>query len=138
MASGSSHIPVSQKTGSSVNFSAFDDSASDGHQVDPRFPLWRHVKNLDRIGGHEGGNGRSECRFCGHVIPRSYSIVKTHLLKITNKGVKICTKLTMPIPEELRKEVAVAEAVTTLGTPRSVPLPMELSFSPTSAGLPPS
>lgn len=64
--------------------------------------------------------------------------MKTHLLKIANKGVKICTKVTMPILEELRNEVAAFEAATTLGTPRSVPLPMELSFSPTSTGLPPS
>lgn len=48
MASGSSHIPVLQETGSSVNFSAFGDSGRDGQQVDPRFPLWRHVKNLER------------------------------------------------------------------------------------------
>ena len=41
-----------------------------------------------------GGNIHFKCNYCGRVFLGSYSRVKAHLLKITNKGIRACPKVT--------------------------------------------
>ncbi|KAL5227718.1 hypothetical protein ABZP36_015983 [Zizania latifolia] len=98
-----SFIPVSNQTNSSVNSSAKSDD------YNPKYPLWKYVTKLEKIDGSQGGNARSKCTFCGHIISGSYSRVKAHLLKISCGGTKVCPKVTVPILEELRKEVGILE-----------------------------
>lgn len=95
--------------------------------VDAAKPLWRHVIQLERTGG-SGGNAKSKCRYCDAIIHGSYYRVKAHLLKISNCGVKTCPKVTVPILQQLRDEVAAAEAATSSAT-RRVPLPGENTSS---------
>ena len=56
------------------------------------------------------------------------------MLKIPNQGVHICKQVTVPILQQLRKEVADAEAAISNSKPKSVPLPIQIG----STGLPPS
>ena len=55
-------------------------------------------------------------------------------MKIPNQGVHICKQVTVPILQQLRKEVADAEAAISNSKPKSVPLPIQIG----SKGLPPS
>ena len=55
-------------------------------------------------------------------------------MKIPNQGVHICKQVTVPILQQLRKEVADAEAAISNSKPKSVPLPIQIG----STGLPPS
>ena len=80
-------------SGSSVNSSGNVDGAepaaggSEGEEHDPKYPLWKYVKNTEKTGGRIGGNAKFECVFCAQIINGSYSRVKAHLLKISNAGV---------------------------------------------------
>jgi hypothetical protein len=96
----------------------------DVESMDPKCPLWRHV---NKIKGSNlfGGNVKLECKFCEKVITGSYSRVRAHLLKIPNCGVNICKKMTVPILEQLQKEVAEAEAIVNAHQPNNIPLPMQ-------------
>ena len=55
-------------------------------------------------------------------------------MKIPNQGVHICKHVTVPILQQLRKEVADAEAAISNSKPKSVPLTIQIG----STGLPPS
>ena len=60
-------------------------------------PLWQYVHEVEKPLGStikSGGNTYFKCNYCGVVILGSYSKVKAHLLKIPNKGVKACPKVT--------------------------------------------
>ena len=65
-------------------------------------PLWNYVS---KIKGLSGGCGNFEvrCNFCEIVFNGSYTRVRTHLLKITKKGVRSCQKITPSNPTELTK-----------------------------------
>lgn len=65
-------------------------------------PLWNYVS---KIKGLSGGCGNFEvrCNFCEIVFNGSYTRVRTHLLKITRKGVRSCQKITPSNPTELTK-----------------------------------
>ncbi|XP_062217774.1 uncharacterized protein LOC133917997 [Phragmites australis] len=134
MASGSANSPLK---GSSLNESS--DGAGSGAQSDEnqlndlKYPLWRHVRKLEP-NGPSVRNAKSECNFCHKIIPGSYTRVRAHLLKIAGQGVGICRKVIVPIFEQLRREVAVADAAISASQPRSVPLLMQTL----GAGLPPS
>jgi hypothetical protein len=93
----------------------------DVESMDPKCPIWRHV---NRINGSNpsGGNAKSECKFCEKVITGSYR-VRAHLLKIPNCGVSICRKVTVPILEQLHKELA--EAIVNANKPNNIPLLMQ-------------
>ena len=41
-----------------------------------------------------GGNTYFKCNYCGGIFLGSYSRVKVHLLKIPNKGIRACLKVT--------------------------------------------
>ena len=60
-------------------------------------PLWQYVTKLDKppsSTSKSGGNTQFKCNYYGGVFLGSYSRVKTHLLKISNKGIKACPKVT--------------------------------------------
>jgi hypothetical protein len=127
---GSSPLHISEPSSADV--------ASEGGSVqvneisDRRYPLWKYVKKIES-NGPDGGNAVTECTFCGKQISGSYTRIRAHLLKISNQGVHICRQVTVPILEQLRKEVADAEAAISNSKPKSVPLPLQIG----STGLPP-
>ena len=60
-------------------------------------PLWQYVSKVEQPPGStvkSGGNTHFKCNYCGVVYLGSYSRVKAHLLKIPNKGIKACPKVT--------------------------------------------
>ena len=54
-------------------------------------------------------------------------------MKVPHQGVSISKQVTVPILQQLRKEVADAEAAISNSKPKSVPLPIQIG----STGLPP-
>jgi hypothetical protein len=71
-----------------------------------KFPLWKHVTKFvpPKSSNARGGNTRFRCHFCENDYLGSYSRVRAHLLKIKNEGVVVCSKMTSPMLEQLRKE----------------------------------
>ncbi|XP_030938562.1 uncharacterized protein LOC115963620 [Quercus lobata] len=60
-------------------------------------PLWQYVNKVGKPPGSTAKSGRNtyfKCNYCGVVYLGSYSRVKAHLLKIPNKGIKACPKVT--------------------------------------------
>ena len=60
-------------------------------------PLWQYVSKVEKPPGanvKSGGNTYFKCNYYGVVYLGSYSRVKAHLLKIPNKGIKPCPKVT--------------------------------------------
>ncbi|XP_075665579.1 uncharacterized protein LOC142635278 [Castanea sativa] len=59
--------------------------------------LWQYVTKVEKPAGasvKSGGNTYFKCNYYGVVYMGSYSRVKAHLLKIPNKGIKPCPKVT--------------------------------------------
>ena len=59
--------------------------------------LWQYVTKVKKPPGacvKKGGNTYFKGNYCGVVYLGSYSRVKAHLLKINNKGIKPCPKVT--------------------------------------------
>ena len=50
-----------------------------------------------------GGHTHFKCNYCGVVFLGSYSRVKAHLLKIPNKGIKACPKVTSSYRLEMQR-----------------------------------
>ena len=50
-----------------------------------------------------GGNTHFKCNYCGEVFLGSYSRVKARLLKISNKGIKACRKVTSSYRLEMQR-----------------------------------
>ena len=60
-------------------------------------PLWQYVNKVEKPPSSTvklGGNTHFKCNYCGVVFLGSYNRVKAHLLKILNKCVKACPKVT--------------------------------------------
>ena len=60
-------------------------------------PLWQYVNKLEKPLGStskSGGNTHFKCNYCGGFFLGSYSRVKAHLLKISNKGIRACNIVT--------------------------------------------
>ena len=60
-------------------------------------PLWQYVTKLEKPLGStskSGGNTQFKCNYCGGIFLGSYSRVKAHLLKISNKGIMAYPKVT--------------------------------------------
>lgn len=117
MASGSNSQSSVARSGTG---SGADDSEENQYN-NPKFPLWVHVKRCS-AGGSEsgrGGNSRFVCKFCDGDFPGSYSRVRSHLLKITGKGVKICNKIAHPVLEQLRKEDREASEAVANSAPKN-------------------
>ena len=59
--------------------------------------LWKYVTKLEKPTGSTsklGGNTHFNCNCCDETFVGSYSRVKTHLLKISGKGIKACMNVT--------------------------------------------
>ena len=121
MASGSSRSPTVQSANTDSRVAPNPTVADERLR---RTPLWKYVKVIQK-NSTTGGNARSECLFCGHVIPGSYFRVRAHLLKIPNQGVSIRRKVTVPILEQLHKEVARGEDIINAHLPNNIPLPTQ-------------
>ena len=50
-----------------------------------------------------GGNTHFKCNYCGGVSLGSYSRVKAYLLKIPNKGIRACPKVTLSHRLEMQR-----------------------------------
>ena len=60
-------------------------------------PLWQYVNKVEKPPSSTvklGGNTHFKCNYCGVVFLGSYNRVKAHLLKIPNKGIRACSKVT--------------------------------------------
>ena len=60
-------------------------------------PLWQHVNKLEKppsSTSKSSGNTHFKCNYYDGTFVGSYSRVKTHLLKISGKGIKACMKVT--------------------------------------------
>ena len=71
-------------------------------------PLWRYVSKIEKM-GEGGGNTKFQCNYCQNVCKGSYFQVKTHLLKISVHGIKVCPKVTPQHLVEMQKVVKKAE-----------------------------
>ena len=132
MASGSSRSPTVQSANTDSRAAPNPPAADERLR---RTPLWKYVKVIQK-NSTTGGNARSECLFCGHVIPGSYFRVRAHLLKESNKGISICSAVNDELLEELRKEDAAAKAAEA-SSHRSVPMTIQIPFADSSSALPP-
>jgi len=111
-------------------------------QVDPnpsderlrKNPLWRHVKLLEK-NASSGGNAKSQCLYCDHIIPGSYFRVRAHLMREPGKGTSICGAATPEMVDQFRKEEEAARVSADGSSRRSVPMPVQLSASASSSGL---
>ena len=59
--------------------------------------LWKYVTKLEKLVGStskSGGNTHFKCNYCDGTFVGYYFRVKTHLLKISVKGIKACMKVT--------------------------------------------
>jgi len=112
--------------------SAPADPVGENEPTDPRYSLWRHVKII-QSNGPSGGNTKSECLFCEKIISGSYTRVRAHLLKIPRQCVSICRKVTVPILEQLHREVAEAEALVNGRQPNNIPLPTQTGSAGTTS-----
>ncbi|XP_065637518.1 uncharacterized protein LOC136070879 [Quercus suber] len=60
-------------------------------------PVWQYVNKLETPPGStskSGGNTHFKCSYCGGIFLGSYSRVKVHCLKISNKGIRACDTVT--------------------------------------------
>ncbi|XP_075665559.1 uncharacterized protein LOC142635253 [Castanea sativa] len=60
-------------------------------------PLWQYVTKIEKPSGStikSGGNTHFKCNYYGNIYLGSYSRVKAHLLRIVNKGIKVCPSVT--------------------------------------------
>jgi len=83
-------------------------------------PLWNHVVLLEKASS--GGNAVWKCKYCTVEYRGSYSRVKSHLLRITGNGIKICPRVTKSVLGQLKNEVAKAADDTDKSKPKHVPL----------------
>ncbi|GJN03006.1 hypothetical protein PR202_ga20403 [Eleusine coracana subsp. coracana] len=110
--------------------SAGDNSVSDARLR--KSPLWKHVKLVEK-NGVTGGNARSQCLYCNHMIPGSYYRVRAHVLKEEGKGVGICTAATQEMVDMFRREEEAAKAATEANVARTVPMLVHLTVPPSGA-----
>ena len=69
-------------------------------------PLWQCVTKLEKPLGStskSGGKIQFKCNYCGGIFLGSYSRVKAHLLKISNKGIRACIKVALSHRLEMQR-----------------------------------
>lgn len=97
----------SQSVGA-TNANPVDVSLEETEVNDSKYPLWKHVTKLapsrSSNSRSRGGNARFICHFCENEYPGSYFRVRAHLLKLKDKGVAVCSKMSYDILEQLRRE----------------------------------
>ena len=87
---------TSTKTSSSSNEEVPNDEA----------PFWQYVTKIEKPTGFtvkSSGNTHFKCNYCGEVFLGSYSRVKARLLKISNKGIRACPKVTSSYRLEMQR-----------------------------------
>ncbi|XP_026378526.1 uncharacterized protein LOC113272962 [Papaver somniferum] len=92
-----------------------------------RPPLWKYVTKLNKDEG--GGNVSFTCHHRRINYKGSYSRVKAHLLKIPNKGIKKCPKVTVEDLAEMKKLFDDAETRAKDSKPKQVSLPNSRSHA---------
>ncbi|KAG5010005.1 hypothetical protein JHK87_018520 [Glycine soja] len=63
--------------------------------------LWTYVTKIKSVGG--GGNYEIKCNIYDFTFNGSYTRVRAHLLKMTEKGVRVCQKVTIVKLIDLKK-----------------------------------
>ena len=64
--------------------------SSNEEVLNDKAPLWQYVTKVEKPLGStvkSSGNTQFKCNYCNGVFLGSYSTIKAHLLKITNKGI---------------------------------------------------
>ncbi|XP_066342489.1 uncharacterized protein [Miscanthus floridulus] len=95
-------------------------------------PLWKHVVLLEKAVA--GGNAVWRCKYCNLEYKGSYSRIKSHLLRITGGGIKICTAVTKSILAQLKSEIAEAADEIDKSKAKVIPLPVANMDASSSAG----
>ena len=70
-------------------------------QEDETKPLWRYVSKLRKT--TSGENNMIQCSSCNFIFNGSYTLVRTHLLKLTGERVRSCPYVTASKLVELIK-----------------------------------
>lgn len=66
-------------------------------------PLWKYVSKLEKGSWFgKGGNSTFKCIYCDMVFMGSYSRVRTHLLKVSGDGIRVCSKV--PVEHKLKMQ----------------------------------
>ncbi|XP_058766128.1 uncharacterized protein LOC131639665 [Vicia villosa] len=78
-------------------------SNPDKEKADETRPLWKYVTKIKSFSGNGGGNFEIKCNLCDIVFNGSYTTLRSHLLKISGKGVRSCVKITTAKLIELKK-----------------------------------
>jgi len=86
-------------------------------------PLWNHVVLLEKAAA--GGNAVWRCKYYKLEYKGSYSRIKSHLLRISGGGIKICTAVDKFILAQLKSEVAEAADEIERSKAKVIPLPVE-------------
>ena len=63
--------------------------------------LWTYVTKIKSVGG--GGNYEIKCNIYDFTFNGSYTRVRAHLLKMTEKGVRVCQKVIIVKLIDLKK-----------------------------------
>ncbi|KAK7273846.1 hypothetical protein RIF29_14910 [Crotalaria pallida] len=91
----------------------------DADLLDKKNRLWAYVTVI--AGSNKaGGNKKWTCNFCLQSYQSSYSRVRSHMLRIRNNGIAICSKVDAVNLSELTK---LDEEATEAAKPIHVPLP---------------
>lgn len=85
-------------------------------------PLWKHVVLLEKAAA--GGNAVWRCKYCKLEYKGSYSRIKSHLLRISGGGIKICTAVNKSILAQLKSEVTEAADEVERSKAKVIPLPV--------------
>jgi hypothetical protein len=85
-------------------------------------PLWNHVVLLEKAAA--GGNAIWRCKYCRLEYKGSYSRIKSHLLRISGGGIKICTAVDKFVLAQLQNEVAEAADEIERSKAKVIPLPV--------------
>ncbi|KAF7807437.1 uncharacterized protein G2W53_039598 [Senna tora] len=96
-------------------------TAQEKTEENPNKPLWKYVTRKKSITG--GGNIEFVCSICELSYTGSYTRVKTRLLKIKGKGIRMCPKIGRAKLEELRKIEDEAVLKNESSKAKSIPLP---------------
>ncbi|KAG4922195.1 hypothetical protein JHK86_051008 [Glycine max] len=96
-------------------------------QDDDTKPLWTYVTKIKSVAG--GGNYEIKCNICDFTFNASYTRVRTHLLKMTGKGVRVSQKVTVAKLIDLKKIDNEATLRVERSKTKSVSLPPEETLS---------
>ena len=94
-------------------------------------PLWKHVLLEKAV---TGGNVVWRCKYSNLEYKGSYSRIKSHLLRITGCGIKICIAATKSILAQLKSEIIEATNEIDKSKAKVIPLSVANVDASSSAG----